>query len=252
MGAFSCNFISYTLARSVSVEVLLPGPAFAESNPSHHPEHPYPVLILIPDDEMAASTVLRMTSLERYAESHRLAVAVVSPENTAMQAASVRIPFGNMTLYGTPDKRDVRRIDYPEFLLGELPEFLGGTFPISLAPSDMYLAGIGTGGSSALLLGLSGKRRFGALCAIDPVYAPDSAWAKALRACADKKSASAVTIFSSGDVSALAQMLPSQTVSVVPQDRAGSRWARIDHALCALISQLPRADFYASLPPRKL
>ncbi len=93
MSQCTCNFISYTLARSVTVNVIIPGPVFSDASPTHIPSSPYPVLYLIHGGCGNENVWLRYTSLERYAEERQIAVVTCGLENTAGSDVSVSIPF---------------------------------------------------------------------------------------------------------------------------------------------------------------
>lgn len=54
MAKFTCNFISYTLKRTVDITVVIPSPTIPDSmgmngggKPSHTPKEKYPVLYLL-------------------------------------------------------------------------------------------------------------------------------------------------------------------------------------------------------------
>ena len=92
---------------------------------------------------------LRYTSIQRYAEEHRIAVVTFSCHNKAYQNAS----------YGE---------NFYDFLNKELPEFVENYFPISSNASQRYIAGLSMGGYGALLHGLQNPERYSAIGAFSP------------------------------------------------------------------------------------
>ena len=84
MGHFTCNFISYSLNRSVTVNVILPTltcPEIFAGEKSHEVKEKYPVLYLLHGGINDYSSWERYTSIERYAEERRIAVVTFSSEN---------------------------------------------------------------------------------------------------------------------------------------------------------------------------
>ena len=128
MAQFACNYISKILGRAVTVNVIVPSPAYGEASASYCPEVSFPVLYLIPGDGGDENSWMRYTSIERYAEENRIAVVMCPVENTAGLDQTVFIPFGKTQPYTDPDSRfiDIRNICFSRFITEELVEFVSG------------------------------------------------------------------------------------------------------------------------------
>lgn len=151
MAKFTCNFISYILRRAVDITVIIPSPTIPESTRrataekpcTHTPETPYPVLYLLHGMGNNHATWTGYTNVELFAEERQIAIVNFSAENK-----------GYIT-YG--------RDDYFRFVSEELPDFVGGMFPISKRPEDTFLAGLSMGGYGTLVHGLTFPERFAAI-----------------------------------------------------------------------------------------
>lgn len=151
MARFTCSFISYSLARSIEMTVIVPSltcPETCAPNPCHTPKADYPILYLLHGGWNDFNAWTSYTNIEFFAEEHNIAVAIFSGENQA---------FKNQPSHG------INKALYGDFLTHELPEFLKGYFPISTKPEDSYLAGLSMGGYGALYNGLNHPELF---CAI--------------------------------------------------------------------------------------
>jgi len=142
MGHITCNFLSYTLNRAITVNVILPtlvGPEINWQDPingnTHQPKGKYPVLYLLHGGINDYSTWERYTSIERYAEVHQIAVVTFSAENKSYE-----------NVEGTSFTRDY----FYNLLRYELPDFVGSIFPISTAPEHSYIAGLSMGGMGTM------------------------------------------------------------------------------------------------------
>lgn len=108
------------------------------------PEHGHRVLWLLhgmSDDETMWQ---RRTSIERYADKHR--IAVVMP---AVQLSC----YSDMS-HGFP---------YYTFVTDELPRVLGGYLALSSRREDNYVAGLSMGGEGAYKIGLSRPEQYAAI-----------------------------------------------------------------------------------------
>lgn len=151
MAKFICNFISYSLRRTVDITVIVPTPTIPEISRAaqagapcaHTPRAPYPVLYLLHGMGKNHATWNGYSNIELYAEERQIAVVCPSGENKGY------IPNG-------PD-------DFFQFIAEELPDFVCGMFPISRRPEDTFLAGLSMGGYGALVHGLSHPERFAAV-----------------------------------------------------------------------------------------
>ena len=151
MAQIHCNFFSYSLGYPVDIELILP--SFTSCNMgdphSHSLPDKFPVLYLLHGYGNDYQAWLRYTSIQRYAEEHRIAVVTFSCHNKAYQNAS----------YGE---------NFYDFLNKELPEFVENYFPISSNASQRYIAGLSMGGYGALLHGLQNPERYSAIGAFSP------------------------------------------------------------------------------------
>lgn len=151
MAQVHCNFFSYSLGYPVDIELILP--SFTSCNMgdphSHALPDKFPVLYLLHGYGNDYQAWLRYTSIQRYAEEHRIAVVTFSCHNKAYQNA----PYGE---------------NFYDFLNKELPEFVENYFPISSYAKERYIAGLSMGGYGALLHGLQNPERYSAIGAFSP------------------------------------------------------------------------------------
>jgi S-formylglutathione hydrolase FrmB len=135
----------------VDIELILPSFTSCNMWDSHSHALPdkFPVLYLLHGYGNDYQAWLRYTSIQRYAEEHRIAVVTFSCHNKAYQNAS----------YGE---------NFYDFLNKELPEFVENYFPISSNASQRYIAGLSMGGYGALLHGLQNPERYSAIGAFSP------------------------------------------------------------------------------------
>lgn len=143
MGHITCNFLSYTFNRAVTINLILPtlvGPEIdwkgLITNNTHQVKTKYPILYLLHGGINDYSTWERYTSIERYAEVHRIAVVTFSAENKSY-----------INMGGTAFTKD----NFYDFVRYELPDFLGSLFPISTEPQHSYIAGLSMGGGGSML-----------------------------------------------------------------------------------------------------
>lgn len=125
----------------------------------------YPVLWLLHGASDDCSIWLRRTSVERYVES--LGLVVVMPQ--------VHLSRYHNMAHGPR---------YMDFIAQELPEVLGGVFPISTKREDSFIAGLSMGGYGALMLGMAHPERYvavGCFSAGNLMYAENSSYNSALR-----------------------------------------------------------------------
>ena len=147
MAKFNCNFISYTLKRTVDITVVIPTPTIPESlglsevKPVHTPKEKYPVLYLLHGFGNNHATWSGYSNVELFAEERNIAVVMISGENKAY----VNHPGGDQ---------------FYEFLATELPDFVNGMFPISEKPEHTYIAGLSMGGFGTLVHALNRPDRF--------------------------------------------------------------------------------------------
>lgn len=148
MAKMLCNFISYTLKRTVDITVVIPSVTIPESlgvgDPPSHVHEPYPVLYLLHGYGNNHATWTGYSNVELYAEERQIAVVMLSAENK---------------FYADHGGDD----DYFKFVSEELPAFIQNTFPVSKSPKDTYIAGLSMGGYGALLHGLSHPENYHAI-----------------------------------------------------------------------------------------
>ena len=154
MAKFTCNFISYTLKRTVDITVVMPTVTIPESMglgapggvPScrHTPEEKYPVLYLLHGFGNNHATWTGYTNVEMYAEERNIAVVMLSAENK---------------FYVNHDGGD----RFFDFIENELPDFVCGMFPVSEKPEHTYIAGLSMGGYGTLIHALSHPEKYAAL-----------------------------------------------------------------------------------------
>ena len=147
MAKFTCNFISYTLRRTVDITVVVPSPTIPDSmgmtgdgKPSHTPKEKYPVLYLLHGMGNNHATWTGYTNVELFAEERQIAVVNLSAENKSY-----------VNLAGD---------DFFTFVSEELPDFVCGMFPISREPEHTYIAGLSMGGYGTLVHALNHPERF--------------------------------------------------------------------------------------------
>ena len=151
MAQVHCNLFSYSLGYPVDIEVILPSFTSCNIHQPHTHALPgkFPVIYLLHGYGNDYQAWLRYTSIERYAEEHRIAVVTFSCHNKAYQNA----PYGE---------------NFYDFLNRELPEFVENYFPVSAEADQRYIAGLSMGGYGALLHGLKNPRRYSAIGAFSP------------------------------------------------------------------------------------
>jgi Predicted esterase len=162
MAKFSCNFISYTLKRTVDITVVVPSVTIPESmglgakegekpNCKHARADKYPVMYLLHGFGNNHATWTGYTNVELYAEERNIAVVMISAEN----------------------KSYVNLLEdyFYDFIENELPDFVCGMFPISEKAEDTFIAGLSMGGFGSLVHGLNNPEKFAAIGAFSPAVA---------------------------------------------------------------------------------
>lgn len=153
MAQLLCNFVSYSLKRSVDIAVILPTISSCdfdlEHPPCHTPAYRYPVLYLLHGYGNDYKSWLRYTSAERFAEEKRIALVLCNAENQCYMNT------------GSENK-------YYDFIAKELPEFICGNFPISSSAADTYMAGASMGGYGTLAHALTRPSEICAAGAFSP------------------------------------------------------------------------------------
>ena len=152
MAKFICNFISYTLKRTVDITVIIPSPTIPESlglseelgkKPSHLKPAKYPVVYLLHGYGNNHAQWTGYTNVELFAEEQQIAIVNLSAENKCY----VKVGMD----------------DFFTFVSEELPEFVTNNFPVSDKPEDNYIAGLSMGGYGTLVHAFRHPERFHAL-----------------------------------------------------------------------------------------
>ena len=156
MAKIQCNMISYTLMRTVDIDVILPSVTIPESmapmmggeKPHHDYKQKYPVLYLLHGFGNNHAQWCGYSNIELYAEERQIAVVMISGENKNY----------------INQEKDL----FCDFIENELPEFIEGVFPISARKEDHYIAGLSMGGFGALYHGLANTNKYHAIGAFSP------------------------------------------------------------------------------------
>ena len=149
MANFHCNVISYTLRRTVDINVIIPTPTCPDAvgwgpKPARHtPDAKYPLLYLFHGYGNNQLQWTSYTNIELFAEERQIAVVMIAAENKCY--------------VNHPKDR------FFDFIEEELPDFMTGMFPVSGRKEDTYVAGLSMGGYGALMHGLSRSDRYQAI-----------------------------------------------------------------------------------------
>lgn len=152
MAHIQMSFYSNALKKNANVMVFLPTQdaddyLFGSGNAKYAPEKKYQTLYLLHGSYGDCMDWGRLTSVERYAQQHCLAVVMPSGENSS---------YLNMD-YGEA---------YLDYIGRELPEFLRIMFPLSERREDTFIAGLSMGGYGAWRLGLEFPEQYGAIASL--------------------------------------------------------------------------------------
>ncbi len=148
MALIHCNFFSHALESSAAMTVILPQTEAGRRPPARG----WPTLYLLHGLLDDHTTWTRRTSIERYAGGLDLAVV--------MSAAS-RSFYTDMA----------RGPRYWTFVSEEVPALARGTFPLSAARADNFVAGLSMGGYGAFKLALRCPEKFAAAASLSGVLA---------------------------------------------------------------------------------
>jgi len=132
-----CSFQSRVLEKTMAVNVVLPQRDDAGDR------RPYPVLFLLHGLMGDHTNWIRLTSIERYADSH--GVAVVMPDG----GRGYYVDNAAGPRWGT-------------FVADEVPAVARAFFPLSDRREDAYIAGLSMGGYGAFRIALAHPDRFAA------------------------------------------------------------------------------------------
>ena len=146
MAFFQVNFFSPTLRFGTDVNVVIPTPNSDElmnhkDTSYFHTGAKYQVLYLLHGAYGDYSDWMRLTSIEKYAQNHKIAVVMPSASNSFYQ-----------DMY--------RGSQYLTYLTEELPEFIESLFPVSRKRENTFVAGLSMGGYGAWRLALQKPEQY--------------------------------------------------------------------------------------------
>ncbi|MBQ9149176.1 MAG: esterase family protein [Oscillospiraceae bacterium] len=130
-----CKFFSECLGRDAEVTVLLPADAAKGA------AERYPTLYLLHGLTDSADSWLNRTALERYADSHRMAIV---------------LPNASRSFYCDMAYGDA----YYTHISREVPDFCEAVFPVTREPRFRYIAGNSMGAYGACKIALKEPDRF--------------------------------------------------------------------------------------------
>lgn len=149
MASFLVNFVSQSLSRTVTINVILPtDKMYFPGMPRREEGKPFKTLYLLHGVIGNYTDWLHGTRIQRWAEENDLAVVMPSGDN----AFYVDQPW-NCNYYG-------------KFIGQELVDFTRKTFPLSHKREDTYIAGLSMGGYGAIHNGLKYHETFGCIGAL--------------------------------------------------------------------------------------
>lgn len=144
MSFFHGTIHSSVLNMDTTLGVILPHDRLA------HPEQPPKTLILLHGLSDNGTAWSNRTSILRYAEAYGIAVLIPEVQRSFYQ-----------DMVGGPA--------YFQYISQELPQLASQMFGISVAPSDLFIAGNSMGGYGALKCGLTYPHRFAGIGAFSAV-----------------------------------------------------------------------------------
>lgn len=152
MAHFQCSFYSPALEKNAVVQVILPTTTaddylYDSGFDYCQADTGYQALYLLHGSYGDCTDWLRRTSVERYAEAHKLAVIMPSAENSS---------YVNMA----------RGERYLEYIGEELPRFLSTMFPLSGKREHTFIAGLSMGGYGAFRVAFAYPATFGCAASI--------------------------------------------------------------------------------------
>ena len=139
----NCHYRSPVLRRNTEITVILPTP---EEEGGQIPQN-CKVLYLLHGLHGDASSWLRFSNIERYAQEAGIAVVMPSVLNSFYQDM-------------------VHGERFFTYMTQELPQFICGLFPVSQKREDTYIAGLSMGGYGAWFLALSRPELYSAAASL--------------------------------------------------------------------------------------
>ncbi len=146
MAFFQVNFFSPTLCFNTDINVFIPTPNSDEILNNKKSDYLYngakfQVLYLLHGAYGDYTDWMRLTSIEKYAQEHKLAVVMPSASNSFYQ--------------------DMQKGSaYLTYLTEELPQFVNKLFPISKKRENTFVAGLSMGGYGAVKLAMEKPEQY--------------------------------------------------------------------------------------------
>lgn len=151
MAFFQVNFFSPTLGFNTDINVFIPSPNSDEilnrKKSEYKKNRKYQVLYLLHGAYGDYTDWMRLTSIEKYAQNHKLAVVMPSAANSFYEDM-------------------FRGSAYLTYLTEELPKFVSSVFPISARREDNFTAGLSMGGYGALRLAFTKPEQYAACASL--------------------------------------------------------------------------------------
>lgn len=152
MAFFQTNFFSPALGFGTDIDVFIPTPNSDEILNNKNSDYFYDgakfqVLYLLHGAYGDYSDWMRLTSIEKYAQNHKLAVVMPSASNSFYQ---------DMFRGGA----------YLTYLTEELPRFVSSVFPVSAKRENTFTAGLSMGGYGALRLAFTKPEQYAACASL--------------------------------------------------------------------------------------
>ena len=146
MALIETHFFSTSLCFGTDLNVFIPTPNVDELMEKdgyqyYHQSAKFQVLYLLHGGYGDYTDWMRLTSIERYAQAHKLAVIMPSASNSFYQDMA----------YGS---------DYLSYIADELPRFCRKMFPISTRRENTFVGGLSMGGYGALRVALEKPEDF--------------------------------------------------------------------------------------------
>lgn len=144
MALFDIKLFSTELLTNTDIRVVIPTPDepfYPDKTPYYQEGKKYQTLYLLHGGFGDCSVWTRNTSIERYAQKHKLAVVMASVTNSC---------YLNMA-HGPR---------FMSFMSEELPRFVNAMFPLSTRREDTFIAGMSMGGYGAYRVALQTPERF--------------------------------------------------------------------------------------------
>lgn len=156
MALIQANFMSKTLFRNVTMNVILPVDKITFSVNPIREDKPYKTLYLLHGVFGNYTDWLSGTNIQRWAEKNNLVVVM---------------PSGDNSFYVD---NPVAQNNYGEFIGEELVDITRKMFPLSHRREDTYIAGLSMGGYGAIRNGLKYSNTFGYIAGLSSALITDN------------------------------------------------------------------------------